>query len=180
MFTFGNMNDSYYYLGYISKTVGNKGDLMFILDTDEPNAYAALPMVFINIKGTLIPYQIEKIIIRAEKAQVHLEGVDNVQLASNLSGTTLHLPMDHLPKLKGNSFYYHEIIGFEVEDKRFGEIGLIKSVLDHSSQAIFQIMCNEKEVLIPIADDFVKKVDRKKKQIKVEVPEGLIELYLQN
>jgi 16S rRNA processing protein RimM len=174
------MNNSYYYLGYISKTVGNKGDVMFTLDTDEPDAYAELPMIFIDIKGRFIPYQIEKIIIRGEKAQVHLKDIDNVQLASSLSGTSLHLPIDYLPKLKGNSFYYHEIIGFEVEDKIFGKIGLIKDVLDHSSQAIFQIMHDEKEVLIPIADDFVKKVDRKKKLIKVEVPEGLIELYLQD
>ncbi len=169
---------NYYYLGYISKTVGNKGDLSFFLDTDEPGAYAELSMVFINIKETLVPYQIQKIKIQGQKAQVHLEDIDNVELASKLTGSTLHLPMEFLPTLSGNNFYYHEIIGFEIEDTKFGKIGVVNNVIDSTSQAIFQIMHSDKEVLIPITDNIVKKVNRKSKLITVEAPEGLIEIYL--
>ena len=66
-----------------------------------------------------------------------------------------------------------------MEDKSFGPIGIIKEISDQGAQAIFQIDHEGTEVLIPITDNFVKKVDRKKKTILVETPEGLIDLYLQ-
>lgn len=169
----------YFYLGYISKTIGTKGDVSFQLETDQPAAYANLSMVFIDIKGSLIPYQIEKMIIKGAKAQVHLQDIDNAEKSGLLTGSNLHLPMNFLPKLKGNNFYFHEVIGFTVEDKSFGLLGVIKEISDQGAQAIFQIDHQGTEVLIPITDDFVKKVDRKKKTILVETPEGLIDLYLQ-
>lgn len=168
----------YFYLGYVSKAIGTKGDLSFQLESDQPNAYESLSMIFIDIKGSLIPYQIEKISIKGNRAQVHLQDIDNSEKSGFLIGCKLHLPMSFLPKLKGNSFYFHEVIGFEVKDESFGMIGIIKEISDQGAQAIFQIDHQGTEILIPITDDFVKKVDRKKKIILVQTPEGLIDLYL--
>lgn len=172
-------HSDYFYLGYISKSIGTKGDVSFMLETDQPDAYAKLSMIFIDIKGSLIPYQIEKISIKGNKAQVHLQDIDSAEKSGSLTGCKLHLPMNFLPKLKGNSFYFHEVIGYTIEDKSHGMIGTITEISDHGPQAIFQIDHEGTEILIPITDDFVKKVDRKKKTILVETPEGLIDLYLQ-
>ena len=46
------------------------------------------------------------------------------------------------------------------------------------AQALFEIDHDGKEVLIPISDDLIEKVDREKKDIRITAPEGLIELYL--
>jgi len=83
-----------------------------------------------------------------------------------------------LPKLKGNSFYYHEIIGFTVIDEKHGNIGVIEKVLDNQHQDIFSIKKENKEILIPVADEIIKKVDRKNKVIEIEAPDGLIEIYI--
>ncbi len=83
-----------------------------------------------------------------------------------------------LPKLTGNKFYYHEVIGWQVIDKEKGDIGTIASVIDYPAQALFQIMKNDKEILIPIIDQVIKKVDRDKKTMHIEAPNGLIDLYL--
>jgi 16S rRNA processing protein RimM len=40
------------------------------------------------------------------------------------------------------------------------------------------IELNKKEVLIPINESFLKKIDHKKKEVVVELPEGLIDVYL--
>jgi len=84
----------------------------------------------------------------------------------------------YLSKLNGNKFYYHEIIGFQAIDKQFGVIGLITGVNDYTSQHIFEIDHCGKEVLIPINDDIIQKVDRLNKVIYLITPEGLINLYL--
>ncbi|RZJ63135.1 MAG: 16S rRNA processing protein RimM, partial [Flavobacterium sp.] len=83
------------------------------------------------------------------------------------------------PKLEGDKFYFHEVIGFDVEDKRLGIVGKIVSVNDIAAQPLFEVLKdNVIEILIPMIDHFIVKVDRKNKVIKMDLPEGLIEMYL--
>ena len=93
-------------------------------------------------------------------------------------GSELFLPLDMLPELTGNKFYFHEVIGFSIEDEKHGFIGTITGVNDMSSQALFELEREEKQLLIPITDDIIKKVDRDQKTIYVKTPEGLVDLYL--
>jgi 16S rRNA processing protein RimM len=83
-----------------------------------------------------------------------------------------------LPKLTGNKFYYHEVIGFSVLDDVHGDIGVIEGVNDTTSQALFEIKKGDKQLLVPINDEIIKKVDRQGKTISVTTPEGLVDLYL--
>jgi len=90
----------------------------------------------------------------------------------------LYLPLKFLPKLSGNKFYYHEIIGFTVMDKQHGNIGVITGVNDSVSQVLFEVKKDDKELLIPVADNIIDKVDRANKILYVTTPEGLVDLYL--
>jgi len=51
-------------------------------------------------------------------------------------------------------------------------------VLDNHQQALLQVRFGEKEILIPAVDQIMKEIDRKKKIIYIEAPDGLIEIYL--
>ena len=86
--------------------------------------------------------------------------------------------MSSLPKLKGKKFYYHEIIGYLVQDTKYGKIGYIDYVNDQSSHHLFVLKKGNKEILIPINEDFIIEVNRNKKIIKMDLPEGLINLYI--
>ena len=98
--------------------------------------------------------------------------------ALRLTGKTLYLPLMTLPKLTGTRFYDHEIPGFTVIEEVHGEIGLVVQVVDLANNPLLQIEKNGTEVLIPLRDGTVSKVDREKKELHVQVPPGLIELYL--
>ncbi len=87
-----------------------------------------------------------------------------------------YLPLNLLPKLEGAKFYYHEISGFMLEDINFGEIGLIDSINDSSSQPLFVIKTETEDILVPMVDDFIQKIDRKNKKVLVKTPEGLIDM----
>ena len=63
-------------------------------------------------------------------------------------------------------------------DKNYGEVGKIVSINDSTAQALFEVEKDEKQILIPMNDEFIVKLDRKSKTILVETPEGLIDLYL--
>ncbi len=167
-------------LGYISRRVGNKGELAFILDVDTPSRYTKLESVFVEINKSLIPFFIKKIIISRNFATVTIDGIETVEGADEMVGSGLYLPLSFLPPLKEKKFYFHELNGFKVIDKNYGEIGIIQSVLDFPQQAIFQIIKDKNEILIPAKEEFIISIDRTKKELYLNAPEGLIDIYIQN
>ena len=116
---------------------------------------------------------------KSDLLRVKFEDIDTEEDADDLMKVELYLPLTLLPKLEGDKFYYHEVIGYKITDVNFGEVGTIKTINDTTSQAIFVIDHQGKEVLIPMNDAFITKVDRDQQTITVTVPEGLIELYLE-
>jgi 16S rRNA processing protein RimM len=110
--------------------------------------------------------------------RLKLEDVNTESDADELLRKEVYLPLDLLPKLDGKAFYYHEVIGFEIWEKSFGKVGVLKGVNDHSAQALFEIERNGHEILIPIHDEFIINIDRDKKIITVKTPPGLIDLYI--
>ncbi|MBQ9586342.1 MAG: 16S rRNA processing protein RimM [Bacteroidales bacterium] len=169
--------DECYQLGKITKPFGYRGQVVFFLDVDSPEDYSGLDSVFVEVKNTLIPYFIKEININGNKAIVTFEDI-SAEEAQALVGCQLFLPLEVLPKLDGNRFYYHEVIGWQVVDSEKGNIGSIASVIDYPAQALFQVMKNDKEILIPIIDPVIKKVDREEKVMYITAPNGLIDLYL--
>lgn len=165
-------------LGKITKPFGYKGEVVFFLDVDEPMDYAELDSVFVEQNGKLLPYFIESINIKGNKAVVRFEDL-TAEESTKLIGKNLYLPLSVLPKLTGKKFYFHEIINFAVVDSKKGNIGNIVSVIDYPAQPLFQIMNGETEILIPIMDQIIDTVDRENKTISITAPEGLIDIYLQ-
>jgi 16S rRNA processing protein RimM len=168
----------FFYLGLITKPFGYKGQAYVFLDTDEPEKYGTLEAVFLNIDGEMLPYMIEDIQLRgANQAVVKFEDVDGEEIKS-LMKTEIYLPLSTLPPLTGNKFYFHEVIGFSVIDSEKGNIGKIVDFIDVLQQPIMQIDFNGTEILIPAIDKFFKTIDRANKEIHIDAPEGLIDVYL--
>jgi|SRR5690554_1805030 16S rRNA processing protein RimM len=167
-----------YYLGKITKLHGFKGNLILHLDTDEPEIYKNMESVFIDKNGMLVPFFFETIGLHSKnKLLVKFEDV-SAEEAVKLVNKDIYLPLESLPELDEDGFYYHEIIGYKVIDSRKGEIGQIKNVNDSGVQDLFEVDFNGREILIPIVDDWILEVNKDQKFIRLQTPEGLIELYL--
>jgi ribosomal 30S subunit maturation factor RimM len=52
-----------------------------------------------------------------DSLRIRFEDMNNEEDADAIIGNDIYLPLKMLPKLTGNKFYFHEVIGFEVEDK---------------------------------------------------------------
>lgn len=167
-----------YQLGKITKPFGFKGQVIMFLDVDCPEDYAELDSAFVEVKENLVPYFFKLENINGNKAVATFEDLTPEE-AQALVGHELYLPLDLLPKLTGNQFYFHEVIGFNVIDDEHGDIGTIKSIIEYPAQPLFQIMKDEAEILIPMIDPVIKEVDRENKRIFISAPTGLIDLYLQ-
>ena len=170
-----------FYLGKIVKKYSFKGELLAKLDTDEPELYENLDAIFIDLRGNLVPFFVESSQLhKSDLLRLNFEDVDSEADADALLKCDLYLPLDLLPRLEGNKFYFHEVIGFKITDETFGEVGIIKSVNDSTAQALFEIDRNSIEILIPMNDEFIVNVDRENKTVFVNTPEGLIDLYLED
>ena len=166
-------------LGYIAKLHGFKGEVSLFLDVTNPEDYTSLDALFIDINNHLTPFFVEQLRLKNKGfAQLKLEGVNDEQSARKLLRKEVYLPAEILPELEGNHFYDHEIIGFKVVDQQYGEVGKLQQVVDFKTNPLLQVLKEEKEVLIPLIDGLIQKVDRKKKELIIKAPPGLIELYL--
>lgn len=168
-----------FYLGKIVRKYSFKGEVLIKLDTDEPELYTELESVFVDFNNNLIPFFIEQSgLHKSTLLRVRFEDVDTEEKADEIIGLEVYLPLSFLPELDEDQFYYHEIIGFTAEDVNFGKIGVVKGVNDSAAQALFEIERDGKQILIPVNDDFIHKVDKKNKILILDTPEGLIEMYL--
>ncbi len=168
----------YFYLGSVTRMHGYDGKVQLFLDVDEPGAYEGLKMVFVGVNQSLVPYFIESSSLKNNKLIVKFQDVDNAEKAQTLINKELFLPLSALLKLSGNKFYFHEVVGFLVHDEVFGELGPISEILDYPSQALMQVLHEGKEILIPMNDPVILKVDRAQRKLYIKAPEGLIDMYL--
>jgi 16S rRNA processing protein RimM len=168
-----------FFVGKIVKKYSFKGELLVKLDTDDPEQFLKMESVFVEKHKNLIPFFIESLSLhKSALLRVKFEDISTEEDAEAMLGSDLFLPLDLLPKLGGNQFYYHEIIGFKIVDTSFGEVGTITGVNDSTAQALFEIDRDGTQILIPVSDEIIKEVDRTNKIIHIEAPEGLIDIYL--
>jgi len=168
-----------YLLGSIVRLHGFKGEVSILLDVTSPEEYKKLESVFVEIGNQLVPFFIEKIQLTNKNfARVKFEGVDTEEEAKSILQNALFLPLENLPQLSGTSFYDHEVIDFNVLDILHGAIGKVVQIVDLPNNPLIEIDFNGIEILVPLKKDTVTKVDRENKELHIQTPEGLIDLYL--
>ncbi|GAB4032343.1 ribosome maturation factor RimM [Spirosoma gilvum] len=174
--------DDCYQVGHITKTHGVSGELVLFLDVDQPDEYADLESVLLDVKGELIPYFIESIaIVKGSRAIVAFEDVDTIEQAERLINCGAYLPLSELEAITDeNRFYFHEIVGYQIVDAEAGELGIVRGVYAMNAQDLIAMDYQGKEVLIPINSDIVRTVDRAKHKLNVVLPEGLLAIYMED
>ena len=167
-----------FYLGTIIGKYSFKGELLVKTDTDNINSYNSLTSVFIDIENRLIPYFVKHCLVhKSSLLRFKLEDVSDEETANVLLRKKIYLPLELLPNLTGNKFYYHEVIGFKIIDQKKGEIGTILKINDQTAQPLFEVNDGNKKILIPLHDDLLINLNRKDKSILVNLPDGLIDLF---
>lgn len=170
-----------YLLGYVTKLHGFKGEVSLFLDATDKSLYRDLKLFYVEINGNLTPFTINKLNIASEKnIFVKLEGIDDEVSAQMLLKKKIYLPLESLPQLSDTEFYDHEVIGFAVIDEVHGNIGILEDIIDLASNPLFQIKTKDgKEILIPLRKEFILELNRQKRELRLQTPEGLIDLYLE-
>lgn len=170
--------DQVFELGYLDRIHGIKGELLLLIDVDEPDHYLKLGSVFLNVKGKLIPFFVQSIKkLRSDQLLIKFEDVQSDEEALDLVGCNVFLPIEQLPSLREDQYYFHELIGMQVYDNHLGTVGVVTMVLETPQQYLLQFDHEGCEVLCPMHDDLIEKVDKKTKTIHLNLPAGLLDVY---
>jgi 16S rRNA processing protein RimM len=171
--------EGYFYLGQIAKLHGFKGEVSLFLDVSNPKDYESLKRVFVEVNGVLIPFFIDSLKPKNKGfIAVKFSDINDENEAKKLLKKSVYLPEEELAVLDEKQFYDHEISGFKVFDQVKGYIGIVDTVIEITSNPILRVELDGKEILIPIFEGLIQKVDRAKIELHIKSPEGLIDMYI--
>jgi 16S rRNA processing protein RimM len=166
-------------VGIILKTKGLKGEMQIYVDFDSLDAIK-FDALFIDMAGKMIPYFVQSVkYLQKSNAYLFLEDVDTIEKASLLVKRDLYLPNKLKPKKKKAEFTLNDVEGFMAIDETHGELGEITQVQEYPQQLIATVMFKGKEVLFPLNVAVIKGIDIEASEIYIDLPEGLLDVYLE-
>lgn len=170
--------DEVFELGYLERVHGINGELLMVMDVDKPSDYSKLGSVFLDIKGKLIPFLVQKQkAFKANQVLLKFEDIEDEESADDLVGAGVFLPLTALPPLPDDKYYFHELVGMQVVDEDLGAVGEVTGVLETPQQFLLQFDHQGHEVLCPMHDDILVRVDKAAQQIHLRLPGGLLDVY---
>ena len=174
--------DDCFELGYLLKPHGLRGAIVANFDVDDPAAYHKLKTVYLalpTMPAKLVAHAVQRVQPQAgKKVLLTFQGIERIEDAEPLRGSKLYLPLSELPKLDDDQFYFHDVIGFTVVDETLGELGIVENFYELPQQDVLAMRYQGQEVLIPVVDELVSHADLEERKIFVDLPEGLLDIYL--
>ena len=164
-------------IGKLVASFGVNGDLILLHHLGKKTSLKGLEAIFIEVvKGEMLPYFIQSAKIKAEdEIYLRLEGVDNKEAAGKLRQKEVWLTEEDFQKYSAKSAVI-SLLGFHLIDEGTDR-GAILEIIEQPHQMLARIDLNGKEALIPLHEDSLQKIDKKKKQVHVILPDGLLDVY---
>ncbi|MBN9298903.1 MAG: 16S rRNA processing protein RimM [Filimonas sp.] len=165
------------HIGKIVATFGVKGELVLKHALGKKTALDGVEAIFVEeTKGMQLPYFVKLSKAKnEEEIHIKIDGVDTKESAHRFIQKNIWLQDDDFRKLVGAASPI-ALLGFTVVNE--GEvIGTVEQVIEQPHQVLLQIQYKGNEALIPLHAETLDKVDQKKKQVHVTLPDGLLEIY---
>jgi len=172
------MEDSLIKIGKLNKTFGLKGHLRFFIEPQFASRLKNPKNIFIISQQKPLPFFIDEMdLTESGHGMIHFEDVKDKTAADKLSGKEIFIDEKFLKKQKKFESAA-DFIGFKLFDEKLGNIGILEDFFEMPNHMLGQFIYGEKEILFPWNEEVILKIDKKKKEILLKLPEGLLEVYL--
>ena len=172
------MADDLVVVARVARTRGLRGEVVADLLTDFPERFDDLDSVIgIAPDGSRRSLQIEEHWFHQHRIILKFASFDSIDEARELAGYQLAVPVSERVELPADHFYEWELAGCRVESIDGTLIGLVREVMHTGGVEILVVAGDAgREMLIPMARDICVEIDVARKVIRVDPPEGLLEL----
>lgn len=166
-------------IGYTKKPHALKGEIKLQVKERYLDDLLETDVVLIEVKGRQTPFFIEDIRI-GNTIIGKFEGVDTPEAASGIASKALYMREEDISESDdgdddGNGLQYSKYVGYTIMDGT-ALVGAIESVEEYPQQEMAIVAYKKKSVMIPLNTQFIRKIDDAKRQIVMELPEGLLDL----
>lgn len=168
----------YFKIGKLVAAFGVKGEMILKHSLGKKSALKGLKAIFIEEqKQSFIPWFVITAKPKTEdEIYIQLEGIDSREAALKLAQKEVWIPEDDFKKLASASSPL-SFLGFSIIDNG-KDLGPVLELIEQPHQLLCRIEIDQKEVLIPLNEQTLQKVDIKKRQVFVTLPDGLLDVYL--
>ena len=174
--------DTCFLLGKITKPYSFKGEVVLWMDVDDSAPYESVDTLWLPQQGVLVPYAVASLRRNKDRFVVRLSDVDSEAAAKQLSGKDVWLPLTEMAPMEDGKFYFHEVQGWSAIDRGTGSaVATIVQVVDQGAYPMLEVeFDNGNQGFIPLPDHVKIDVKREQKQLVLDLPEGLLDVYLSN
>ncbi len=167
-----------FYIGYITRTKGLKGELQVYFDFEDYEELD-LDVVFIELNSKLVPHFSASVKVYPNRtALFFFDDIDHIDKATPLVKKKVYLAADKLPERDPEELRYEDLKGFTAIDRQYGSLGEILTIHEYPQQYVASVLYKDREILFPLSDDFIEEIDEKEKTIRLMLPEGLLDIYM--
>jgi 16S rRNA processing protein RimM len=174
--------DNCFLLGKITKPYSFKGEVVLWMDVDDSEPYEDVDTLWLPQQSILVPYAVESLRRNKDRFVVRLADVNTEAAAKQLAGKDVWLPLAEMAPMEDGKFYFHEVQGWSAIDRSTGEaVATIVHVVDQGAYPMLEVeFGNGNQGFIPLPDHVKVDVKREEQQLILDLPEGLLDVYLSN
>ena len=165
----------YLAVGRVVKAHGVRGEISVAVLTDFPERFNSLEWLYLGNELEAEPYRLEKYRWHKKNILVTLEGVADRNQAEQLRGQLVQVPIEDAVPLPEGSYYLYQLVGLQVVTGDGQPLGIVSDILETNANDVYVVNREgHKEILLPAVEDVVKSIDLERRQIIVELIDGLI------
>ncbi|MBL7782954.1 MAG: 16S rRNA processing protein RimM [Saprospiraceae bacterium] len=171
----------YVLIGHTRKAHGLAGELKLSIEERYIEDFLKNERIFLDVKGTKIPYFIANVRGKGELI-LQLEDVADRDAALMLQGREVFLREKDLLhdserelEFEEETLEYEHLKGYTLVDQTLGPIGAIDEVLEMPQQEMAFLKYRNREVLVPLNEQLIVRVDKPARQVIMDLPDGLLD-----
>ena len=163
--------------GTVIGTHGLRGDLKVRpLNADSTSLKAAREVTLRGADGALQRFEVTRSALHKGLWLLRLKGRETIEAAQPLVGCEVLICWDELPELAEDEYYWQQLQGLKVLDRRLGDMGILTELLTTAAHDIYVVQGPFGEVMIPVVKEFVAEIDLASGVVRVDLPEELVRI----
>ena len=167
----------FFLIGKTLKSHGTSGQLRLMIEDRFTSYVQPGSFVFFDIDGSRVPFKVTGV-GEGQHFVIALDAVDNKQDSDLLAGKDIWVPLDQVKPLhqKSPRNIKAKWEDYTIHDEKSGASYPILRTEEYPQQLMAVIDINGREILIPLHDQLIVDIDKEQKVIRMEIPEGLLDL----
>jgi 16S rRNA processing protein RimM len=163
-------------IGIITKVHGVGGEVVVRMLPGFYSEDVDTDFLFLELDGGLVPFGVTGLRDRGDNSLlVELNGITREIDAKQLVDSEVWVALEDLVEGEAVS-PAGAVIGYKVVDEQHGYLGEVIDIDDPERNPLFVIENKGKEILVPVADEFIVSIDDEAREITLRTPDGLIDL----